>query len=164
MRPAAPADVEVLAAIRQEREGGHLPELARRFFRALAEPAGGRVLLVGLIEGEVSGYGLAGHFDPPADSPANHAPAGWYLQGLVVRVARRRLGLGAELTRRRLEWLSGRAERAYYFANSANQASIALHAGLGFQELSRDFWYPDVTFIGGEGVLFGIDLRDQGHL
>jgi ribosomal protein S18 acetylase RimI-like enzyme len=164
VRPAAAADLDALAAIRQEREGGHLPELSRRFSRALAKPAGGRLLLVGLVEGEVAGYGLAGHFDPPADSPANHAPAGWYLQGLVVRVARRRLGLGAELTRRRLQWLSGRAEHAYYFANSANEASIALHARLGFEELSRDFWYPDVSFTGGDGVLFAIDLRDQDHL
>jgi RimJ/RimL family protein N-acetyltransferase len=54
--------------------------------------------------------------------------------------------------------------RAYYVANSVNLASIALHARLGFVELSRDFWYPDVSFTGGEGVLFGITLRDQGHL
>jgi ribosomal protein S18 acetylase RimI-like enzyme len=118
---------------------------------------------VGLVEDEVAGYGLAGRFDPPADAPANHAPAGWYLQGLIVRPESRRLGLGAELTRGRLEWLAGRTQQAYYFANSLNRASIELHAGFGFEELSRDFWYPDVTFTGGQGVLFRATLGGQAH-
>lgn len=112
----------------------------------------------------MAGYGLAKLFEPPAGSPAKCAPAGWYLLGLGVRPERRRLGLGAELTRARLEWLSRRTDYVYYFANSANLASIALHASFGFGEVSRDFWYPEVSFAGGEGVLFGADLRQLSRL
>jgi ribosomal protein S18 acetylase RimI-like enzyme len=163
VREAGRTDLGALAAIRQEREGGQIPEHRQRFSRALAASTGTRLLLVGLVEDEIAGYGLAGRFDPPADAPPNQAPAGWYLQGLVVRAESRRLGLGAELTRRRLEWLAGRTEEAYYFANSSNRASIALHSRFGFEELARDFWYPDVSFTGGEGILFRAILRRQAH-
>jgi ribosomal protein S18 acetylase RimI-like enzyme len=154
VRGAEKADLPTLAAIRQQREGGRLEELHGRFSLLLRECLGTGLLLVGLVDGEVAGYGVARRFEPPSDAPANHAPAGWYLQGLVVRPDRRRLGLGAELTLRRLEWIYSHTSEAYYFANSSNAASIALHARFGFQELRRGFWYPDVSFTGGEGILY----------
>jgi ribosomal protein S18 acetylase RimI-like enzyme len=161
VRLATPADVGELALLRQRRDGGVLPELRSRFARALARPSETALLVVGLIDDQACGYGLAGRFEPPPDAPSDHAPAGWYLRGLLVRPETRRLGLGAELTRWRLEWLRQRTDAAYYFANSANLASIALHARFGFEEVSRDFWYPDVSFTGGQGVLFRTDLRKQ---
>jgi hypothetical protein len=42
----------------------------------------------------------------------------------------------------------------YYFANSRNEASIAMHAGFGFTEPRRPFEFPGVMFEGGVGVLF----------
>jgi ribosomal protein S18 acetylase RimI-like enzyme len=161
VRCAEKSDLPTLAAIRQEREGGRLEELLPRFSLLLHGRPAARILLVGLVDGELAGYGLAGRFQPPRDAPANHAPAGWYLQGVIVRPDRRRLGLGAELTRRRLEWISSQASEAYYFANSGNRASIALHSHFGFEEVSRDFWYPDVAFTGGQGILFRAVVPEQ---
>jgi hypothetical protein len=63
----------------------------------------------------------------------------------------RRRGIAHALTRARLDRL---APPVYYFANERNRASIDLHAPFGFQELTRDFWHPDVTFTGGGGILF----------
>ena len=62
-----------------------------------------------------------------------------------------------------MEWLAERADQAYYFANSSNRASIALHALFGFEELTHDFWYPDVSFTGGEGILFRAIHGRQAH-
>ncbi len=45
------------------------------------------------------------------------------------------------------------------FANARNRASIALHAAFGFEEVTRDFEVPGVTFEGGVGVLFRAVLR-----
>jgi ribosomal protein S18 acetylase RimI-like enzyme len=163
VRIAGQSEVEALAAIRHERDGGSLEEARSHFSVLLAGERTARLLLVGSVDGEPAGYGELGRFDPPGDAPSNHAPAGWYLQGLVVGPQWRRLGLGAELTRRRLEWLAARAEAAYYFANSRNLATIALHARFGFEELSRDFWYPGVTFTGGEGVLFRAEVRNAAR-
>ena len=52
-----------------------------------------------------------------------------------------------------------RADQAYYFANSANRATIDLHARFDFREVARDFTFPRATFnMGGVGVLFRVDL------
>jgi GNAT superfamily N-acetyltransferase len=126
----------------------------RSFSLLVTEADPRRLLLVGEQAGELAGYGVAGAFEPAAGAPRNHAPEGWYLLGLVVRPDRRRLGVGAQLTRSRLVWIYERAPQAYYFANRLNLATIALHARFGFQELTRDFWYPGVTFTGGHGILF----------
>ncbi len=40
-----------------------------------------------------------------------------------------------------------------FFANTRNRASLALHARIGFREITRDFTIPTVSFAGGEGVL-----------
>lgn len=60
----------------------------------------------------------------------------------------------AALTAHRLDWVRGRAEVVYYFANARNGATIDLHRRLGFEEVTRDFAIPGVAFEGGVGVLF----------
>jgi hypothetical protein len=62
-------------------------------------------------------------------------------------------GLGERLTAARLGWVGQRATECWYFANARNWASRGLHAALGFQDVTRDFWFPGVTFDGGESVL-----------
>ena len=85
---------------------------------------------------------------------------GWYLTGVVVRLQSRRLGIAAELTRRRLAWIADRAPEAHYFVNALNAASIALHAGFGFVEVERlaSGALPGIDFEGGEGVLYRAKL------
>jgi ribosomal protein S18 acetylase RimI-like enzyme len=85
-------------------------------------------------------------------------PEGWYLGGVVVDPLQRRRGIGARLTRERLAWIAARAGQAYYFVNERNRASIDLHARLGFRELARDIRVTGLTFTGGVGLLFGLDL------
>ncbi|WP_394274807.1 hypothetical protein [Luteococcus sp.] len=45
------------------------------------------------------------------------------------------------------------ARHVCFFANTRNRASLALHARIGFREITRDFTIPTVSFAGGEGVL-----------
>jgi ribosomal protein S18 acetylase RimI-like enzyme len=113
----------------------------------------GRCLLVASLEGTFAGYGRLLRFEAPADAPANVAPAGWYLVGLLVASACRRRGVGLELTRARMAWVFERADEAWFFANARNGASLGLHARLGFEEVTRDFVFPGVSFDGGVGVL-----------
>jgi predicted N-acetyltransferase YhbS len=108
-----------------------------------------------------------------ADGPVGYAklrhytvldgpPPGFYLGGVAVDPKWRRQGIGTLLTRCRLSaaWDKG-AEIVYYFANARNEASIAMHEAMGFEELERPFFFPGVTFDGGAGtgVLFGIRRR-----
>jgi ribosomal protein S18 acetylase RimI-like enzyme len=153
VREAAAGDRDALARIAPERQGGTLEEQLSRFEKELAG-AGDRLILVAEIEGGIVAYGRAKLFRPADDAPANCAPAGWYLGGVIVSPAHRRRGIGAELTWRRLAWIAGRAEEAFYFVNARNRASIDLHARFGFVERTRDFWYPGATFEGGVGILF----------
>jgi ribosomal protein S18 acetylase RimI-like enzyme len=78
--------------------------------------------------------------------------------GMVVHPDHRRQGAGAALTRARIDWISTRADAAWYFANARNAASIALHEPFGFEEVTRSFFYPRVDFDGGEGILFRLRL------
>jgi GNAT superfamily N-acetyltransferase len=119
---------------------------------------------VATLDGRVIGYGKAAFFSPPPGSPANVAPAGWYLTGVVIRPELRRRGVGLALTAARLKWIRERSPRAYYFANERNRASIDLHGALGFVELTRDFQHPGARFQGGGGVLFVCDMeRPEGR-
>jgi ribosomal protein S18 acetylase RimI-like enzyme len=113
----------------------------------------GRLLLVAELDGEVVGYARASAFAPARDAPPDTAPAGYYLVGLYVRGDCRRRGIGLELTEARLRWIAERAEEAWFFSNAKNEASIALHALVGFEEVTREFSFPGVTFHGGQGVL-----------
>ncbi|MGA5729815.1 GNAT family N-acetyltransferase [Streptomyces seoulensis] len=91
---------------------------------------------------------------------AREAPSGAYLGGIVVDPTRRRANVGTALTVARMRWVfGGPDEQLFYVANTRNRASVALHARLGFCEITRDFWYPGVRFDGGVGVLFRADAR-----
>jgi ribosomal protein S18 acetylase RimI-like enzyme len=157
VRVATPLDCEAIA--RLEQEVGRV-DAVRSLDRCLRETADADVLLL-VAEGDGGpvGFARAMSWRPPPDGPPNAAPAGSYLLGLYVRAGWRRRGVGRELTIGRLRWLAARADAAYYFANARNEASIALHRQLGFTERTRDFWFPNTSFDGGEGVLFEADLE-----
>ncbi|MBU2664805.1 GNAT family N-acetyltransferase [Actinoplanes bogorensis] len=118
-----------------------------------------RMLFVAeLSDGRIAGYARATRWTPPDDAPPNAAPAGWYLLGLVVAPEHRRRGIGRALTVARLEAVAGRATEIWYFANAHNQSSLDLHTELGFTEVTRDFWFPGLTFDGGVGVLARLEV------
>jgi ribosomal protein S18 acetylase RimI-like enzyme len=112
-----------------------------------------RMLHVAEDAGRIVGYSRATYWTPPDDAPPNSAPSGWYLIGLVVVPDYRRRGIGRALTRIRLDAIAARASEVWYFVNAQNRSSLELHARLGFVEVTRDFWFPDLTFDGGVGIL-----------
>ena len=117
-----------------------------------------RLLVVAERADEVIGYGRVLAFVPGADAPPDIAPPGYYLMGLAVHPDHRRKGVATGLTHARLDWISERANEAWYFANARNAASIALHGPFGFEEVTRSFFYPRVDFDRGEGILFRVGL------
>ena len=117
-----------------------------------------RHLVVAVDRRAIVGYGRARLFEPSADAPADTAPRGYYLTGLFVDPRHRRRGIGEVLTTARLDWIAERAADAWFFANARNVTSIRLHERLGFEEATRHFSFPGLTFDGGEGILFRLQL------
>ena len=160
IRVGAPPDLLPVAEISAEREGRPLDASGSELTRMPEDVRWGRAeLFVADLAGRILGFGKVARFSPPAGSPSNTAPEGWYLAGLVVRPEHRRRGVGRALTLARLGWIAGRSGKAYYFANESNRVSIELHAAAGFVERTRDFQYPGVHFAGGRGILFECDLE-----
>jgi ribosomal protein S18 acetylase RimI-like enzyme len=160
LRVSAPHDLTSIAEISAEREEKSVAECRDELERMQEGIRAGRAqLFVGDLAGTVIGFGKVAHFSPPVGAPAGTAPGGWYLAGVIVRPNQRRRGIGRALTLARLEWIATRSEKAYYFANEMNRASIDLHAAVGFTELTRDFRHPGAEFSGGRGILFECDLR-----
>jgi ribosomal protein S18 acetylase RimI-like enzyme len=153
IREGAEADLEDCAslALRAEPARGNV-EWRESFRGDLESPA--RLLVVAESGGAVVGYGRARLFEPAPDAPADTVPAGYYLSGLFVLPEQRACGIATALTRARLDWIGERAAEAWYFANARNTISIELHRKLGFEEISRRFSFPGLTFDGGEGILF----------
>lgn len=102
-------------------------------------------------------YAHSHHYHKDNTSSTFQAPYGWYLTGLMIHPDYRRKGIGRYLTSWRIEKIRAISDKAYYFTNIDNIASVKLHQELGFQEKTRDFQIPGVEF-SGEGVLFFLDL------
>jgi len=155
VEPAQPADVPDLVDLVVARDGGDPERQAARFHTQLQDPER-RIYVARTASGPV-GFGRAASLRPePGPRPC---PEGWYLLGLIVAPTAWRAGVGRALTTARLDWLRGRTREVFYFADAGNAASIALHAGFGFEELTREFDPPGVTFSSGAGVLFRLGLE-----
>ncbi len=154
IRTAREGDLDPVAALAQERDGGALDAHVRNAARMLEHPD--RCALLVAEDGDAFlGFGKCEYL-----SSRGNAPDGWYLAGIVVMSERRRRGVGRELTRARLEWIAQRSVDAYYFASAQNRVSLALHRPFGFQEVTRDLEIPGISFTGGVGILFRTDLDD----
>lgn len=97
----------------------------------------GRLVVIAEVNGELVGAAKT-HFHKQGDGDV---PAGHYLGGVLVAPAHRRRGIGSALTRARLEWIWSHTDRAYYFANEHNTASIQLHEAFGFHPLGA---FPEI--------------------
>ncbi|MGO9959560.1 MAG: N-acetyltransferase family protein [Solirubrobacteraceae bacterium] len=152
--------VEVREADRDDVEGliaraavhGQDPTFMRRAF-GVDLSRGDRLLLLASADGELAGYGRCARFEHGPDAPPDVAPEGYYMGGLLVASRWRRRGIAEALTRARMAWAFEHAPEVWYFTNARNTASLALHAKLGFVEVTRSFSYPTVSFDGGVGVL-----------
>ncbi len=162
IRPARMEDVAVLGLISADREGGDPPTHAAGFGRAIASVDFGRtsLILVAEVGTEIVAFAKTRYRSEQHEADAGPTPAGWYLTGMVVESAHRRLGIGSQLTAVRLLWICRRSSIAYYFANARNQVSIVLHQRFGFTEVARGPKLAGASFTGGEGILFRVDLTE----
>lgn len=159
IRMARQSDVDPVATILRERNGGRVSDYMARLDAPFSVTHNvDQLHVVAEVSGHVVGYGQTSLFERPEGAPPNAAPPGWYLSGVNVRRSLRRRGIGKRLTECRLNWLASRTHEVYYFANAQNEASIDLHASFGFVEVTRDFWVPGVGFRGGVGILFRLTL------
>jgi ribosomal protein S18 acetylase RimI-like enzyme len=162
IRGAEPSDLAALARIAAEREGTTQSVQLKLFEKHLLNQETGKsMVLVADICGDVGGFGKCGYCKPPEDAPPNAAPEGWYLTGVIVAPKFRRRRIGNQLTKTRLQWLARRTSKAYYFASAQNRVTIELHRQFGFVEVTRDFYFPNVTFSGGVGILFRVELTSR---
>jgi ribosomal protein S18 acetylase RimI-like enzyme len=156
IRRTTEADLDACARLIAGHDERPLARHRERLARDLAEPD--RVLsLVATLAGatacaarEVVASGRLAWHQPAPDAPPDIAPAGWYLIGLIVAPEHRGAGIGLALTDARIRWALERAPEVWYFTGTANTASYAMHARLGFEEVTRRFSFPRVPFeLGG---------------
>lgn len=160
IRRARTQDVDALGRLSADREGGDASRHAAAFKRALEGDDVDRtsIILVAEVDREIAGFGKVRFLNESRGDERPSSPEGWYLTGLLVDARFRRHGIGSRLTEERLRWIGARNRFAHYFSNARNLVSIALHERFGFVELSRGSQFAGVSFVGGEGVLFRVDL------
>jgi len=164
VRAAGASDADAIGRISADREGRDRHKVISAVRRSLEDKSMGEgsLILVAEVDGRVVGFGKARYLSSSSSSGADALPGGWYLTGLVVDPRFRRRGIGTRLTSERLRWIAERSRRVYYFANARNRVSMALHDAHGFVEIARAPQFGEVTFVGGEGVLFAADLEGTG--
>ena len=99
-------DIDQATAVLREHDpdqdsGEWVARLGRDVAAAVKHP------VVAVVRGEVVGYARTMPFQPEGDSPADAAPGGHYMLGLVVAPAHRRRGLAGQV-HQPLEQLGGR--------------------------------------------------------
>ena len=161
IRPAVIEDISCLASIKHDREGGNYETHVKSFQEDILKANDKKLLVLAQIDEHIAGFARAGYFSPPVNSPANIAPKGWYLLGIIVSPEFRFCGVATQLTAFRLDFIAKYATKAYYFSNAKNLVSITLHKKFGFVEITRDFTFPGVTFTGGIGILFRASLISE---
>lgn len=163
LRNAGSNDAEPIARLVTQRDGGefdfHLTHIRQELIRSADGDQTDLMLCVAETGGDVVAFARSRYFDAQHATEGRNVPSGWHLAGVIVAPEHRRRGIGLALTRYRLKWIAEYAGHAYYFVNARNRASIDLHTRLGFTELTRDFAFPGVSFTGGEGVFYRIELR-----
>jgi ribosomal protein S18 acetylase RimI-like enzyme len=154
---ATTQDIERCVALAELVSDGTNAEWSALFRHNIEHPD--RYLVVARAGDELIGYGRTAWFDPDTEAPANAAPAGYYLVGLVVDPPWRRRGVASAIIQARLDWVAQRAPEAWYFADVQNLVSIELHERAGFVAVTNDFWFPTVTDGAGSYVLGSVQLR-----
>ena len=148
---------DCVALLRAHDDTQDADEWVARFGRDVADSD--KHPVVALVDGAVVGYARTLPFEPDPGSPADTAPGGYYLLGLVVAAAHRRHGLGSLLTDERVRWLRQRGSTAVYFFTAAdNLASQRMHEQLGFRQLTSSLSFPSLPPDHGE-ILYELSLQ-----
>lgn len=144
LRRMTVGDIErAVAVLREHDRDQDAEEWAARLGRDVA--AADKYPVVAVAGHAVLGYARTLPVQPDSESPADAAPGGYYLLGLVVATAHRRSGLGRLLTEDRLRWLATRGvDSAYYYTNRDNVASERLHEQCGFRRVMERFSFPSL--------------------
>lgn len=150
IREATTSDIPACAAMIATHESGEVKYWQERFETDLANPR--RTFLVASFNDEVVGYGHTVHHDRLVTNEES-APSGFFLSGLLVAPEFRRSGIGSKLTGARIDLLRASADRIYYYADPENEATISMHARLGFEK------FRSMTRFGKQFTLFRLDLR-----
>ncbi|WP_185445923.1 GNAT family N-acetyltransferase [Kribbella qitaiheensis] len=138
------------------RAGGSVAERRERLLADLENPD--RYVAVACAGDDVVGYGGVIRHQLMSGMPADTAPSGYYLIGLIIAPKWRRYGIGELLTIDRMRWTAERADEIYYFANLANGAILDLHQRFRFEEVTRDFTFPNAPLKPGTCVLLRAPL------
>jgi ribosomal protein S18 acetylase RimI-like enzyme len=158
IRGALSDDLEVCAQLIVSRTGGSAADRIERLLSDLENPD--RYIAVACAGDEVIGYGGVNKHQLSPGMPADTAPSGYYLIGLIVAPDWRRHGIGELLTLDRMRWTAERADEIYCFANLANGPTLDLHERLRFEEVTRDFSFPGAPLEPGTCVLLRAPLTD----
>ena len=115
-----------------------------RWLTRQQEDSRGGCFYVAEVRRIVCGYGMVAWWSPSCvnNAPAHAIAAGYVLMGTWVDPAQRRRGIGTALAQQRLDWIHERASEAWYWTERDNIASERLHAQLGLERFSDDFWFP----------------------
>lgn len=136
VRDATEADLDATVEFIAAHRGGDVDEWRRLFAHALHDEK--RHFVVALVDGRVIGFG---HTKLVERDGSNHdeagPPPGWYLAGVTVGPDYRRRGVGAALTRVRLDRLRRVTDVVYYAAEPDNIATLELHSRFGFSPTGR---------------------------
>jgi hypothetical protein len=133
IRTARPEDAAPIARIDAERHGWVVREIEPKIFGELTRIERSELskkTWVACFEDAIVAYAKCSHRRHVGPAELTDLPDGWYLGGI-----------GADI---------------WYFTAAANRASIRLHEAFGFEEERRGIELPDVSFVGGIGVLFGL--------
>jgi len=153
IREATTADLPEILAV--ERSAGRPGDAALWLPHALDDPQ--RIVLVAIGDGRLVGWAKTHRFLGAEGS----APAGHYLGGLTVRPEARRAGVATALTSARCAWIAEREGSVHCIISVTNDASLALHRGLGFIEVARARSFHGTLFDAGDGILLTRSLAPR---
>ncbi len=146
IRPALPGDAAGVVRVAATR-GPQRADLETRVAGWAVDPD--RCVLVAVPDGApaVVGWAMASRW------AHDDAPPGYVVSALTVDPGWWRRGLGHRLASGLLAWAWDRADVLHSLVNLRNEASLALHARLGFVEVRRGAELAGVPFDGGAGVM-----------
>jgi ribosomal protein S18 acetylase RimI-like enzyme len=156
IRGALSDDLEACAQLIVTRTGGSVADRRERLLDDLERPD--QYVVVACAGDEVIGYGGVIRHQVAPGMPADTAPSGYYLIGLIVAPQWRRHGIGDLLTAERLRWTAERADEVYTFTNLANGAILDLHQRFRFEEVTRNFTFPNAPLEPGTCALLRAPL------